>query len=538
MLTNPARTYDYQYDAVGKLTQDKRTDRGGSVVRTTIYVYDRVGNRTLRAEITASGTTTTAYTYDANDRLTQETSTAPTGTPVVTTYAWDANGSLISKTVGGTVTVYAWNSDKLLTAVKQGANEATAITFATFVYDADGNRIKKVEPGLNGQPDKVTTYVIDSSFGYPQVVMEIVAQGSAPTTTVYTWGNGLISQSRAGQENYFHADALGSERTLTNASGNVTDTYQYDAFGNIEGRTGTTSNAYRYTGEYFDDVINAQYNRARYLNLQTGRFLSQDNFAGDARSPATLNKYVYANGNPVSFTDPGGYMSLGELAVAQDIVGIAATYARSELSGFVFDRLASSLVNGLLGGSGANVPGNPAAAAFFTVLATTCLSGKKKCLLGSIPVLVTGATANGRPLLATSTHIAAALFGYGNTQSGGGVAPFLLTRKSPPFSRSWIKRSSRCNSFLGLTTGAVGRTPGLSCDEYPYASTTNGGLANYNLDRVSLAQTPSFEDAAQGGAISKFYGKAKVDPGKPFLNLAAPYLPFSFYIYNKVVHRF
>ena len=41
-------------------------------------------------------------------------------------------------------------------------------------------------------------------------------------------------------------------RALTNTTGAVTDTYDYDAFGNLIHSTGTTPNVYLYSGEQFD----------------------------------------------------------------------------------------------------------------------------------------------------------------------------------------------------------------------------------------------------------------------------------------------
>ena len=41
-------------------------------------------------------------------------------------------------------------------------------------------------------------------------------------------------------------------RQLTNASGAITDAYDYDAFGNLIYRSGTTPNDYLYSGEQLD----------------------------------------------------------------------------------------------------------------------------------------------------------------------------------------------------------------------------------------------------------------------------------------------
>lgn len=57
------------------------------------------------------------------------------------------------------------------------------------------------------------------------------------TQVVYTnerrrYGN-LISQRRGSDSHWYHFDAIGSTRELTNASAVITDTRQYDVWGQI-----------------------------------------------------------------------------------------------------------------------------------------------------------------------------------------------------------------------------------------------------------------------------------------------------------------
>ena len=90
---------------------------------------------------------------------------------------------------------------------------------------------------------------------------------------------------------------------LTDGNGNIVWNYAYDAFGNQKEtvNSGTEPyNPFRYTGEYFDAETGFIYLRARYMNPETGRFISED--------PACdgTNWYVYAGGNPVMLFDPSG----------------------------------------------------------------------------------------------------------------------------------------------------------------------------------------------------------------------------------------
>jgi RHS repeat-associated protein len=122
----------------------------------------------------------------------------------------------------------------------------------------------------------------------------------------YVYGLGLIEQERSGAKYFYHADGLGSTRFLTNESGSITDTYLYDAYGNIINSSGQTVNNYLYTGEQFDPNLREYYLRARYYNPSVGRFTGRDPFAGFLTEPLSLAKYSYVHGNPVNMTDPTG----------------------------------------------------------------------------------------------------------------------------------------------------------------------------------------------------------------------------------------
>jgi len=116
-------------------------------------------------------------------------------------------------------------------------------------------------------------------------------------------------------------------RFLTDSAGAVTDTYTYDAFGNLIERTGSTPNDYLYSGEQFDPNIGFYYLRARYLNPQSGRFQTMDSYEGEVFEPLSLHKYTYAHLNPVDNTDPSGHMVIQERIGVLVIIGIIAAIA-------------------------------------------------------------------------------------------------------------------------------------------------------------------------------------------------------------------
>ena len=70
-----------------------------------------------------------------------------------------------------------------------------------------------------------------------------------------------------------------------------------------------------YRGEQYDSDLSLYYLRARYYNPATGRFMSRDPLDGKAKIPASLHKYLYADGDPVNLLDPMGREVLVEYKV-------------------------------------------------------------------------------------------------------------------------------------------------------------------------------------------------------------------------------
>jgi RHS repeat-associated protein len=127
---------------------------------------------------------------------------------------------------------------------------------------------------------------------------------------------------------YYGLDGHGSVRFLTNASGVITDTYDYDAFGNLVSSTGTTFNNYLFAGEQFDPALGIYYNRARYYDQRQGRFWTADTWQGDPDSPISLHKYLYASANSVNGIDPSGNLTILEEEEEQaegQIIDVAPT---------------------------------------------------------------------------------------------------------------------------------------------------------------------------------------------------------------------
>jgi hypothetical protein len=103
----------------------------------------------------------------------------------------------------------------------------------------------------------------------------------------------------------------------------------------------------------------------------------------------------------------------------------------------------------------------------------------------SLPILVIDSTK--MPTIATHIRQAQAA-GY----------PSILTRTTIK-SQIESNRDAACGSFT--------RPPGKECDEYPFASTYEGGMGSGK--RASVMAVPPHEQRVQGGTLSAFYRKLK-----------------------------
>jgi len=157
----------------------------------------------------------------------------------------------------------------------------------------------------------ITRYLTDdnSLTGYSQVLEEL--NGGYGVQKRYVYGLNLISQTdtigTAGTQ-YYGYDGIGSIRLLTDMNGNVTDTYDYDAFGTIvySSHVAPGTNIYLFQGEQYDSDLGQYYLRSRYMNADIGRFWSMDSYEGEIEQPLTLQKYIFVSNNPINMIDPLG----------------------------------------------------------------------------------------------------------------------------------------------------------------------------------------------------------------------------------------
>ena len=126
-----------------------------------------------------------------------------------------------------------------------------------------------------------------------QVVSEDTEEGGI---TRYVYGGGLVASVKSGEINYYHSDRIGSNRLVSDSSGDIEKEFKSLPFGQEIKNEGV-----RYafaTGKELDES-DLHYFGARYYDSDLGRFTSVDPIAGN-------NPYAYVANNPLMFVDPDG----------------------------------------------------------------------------------------------------------------------------------------------------------------------------------------------------------------------------------------
>jgi LruC domain-containing protein/RHS repeat-associated protein len=316
------RTIDYGYDLRGRVTQITHSDPLGVAEAAFTYALDASGRRTQVTETVQGVTAVRTFAYDTAYRLTAES--GPYGT---LTYGYDAVGNRTSVTDSQGTTVFGYDAnDQLvsiggvprgydakgnLVSVGSGAqqttygydalNQLTSVslpngTTVSLGYDTRGNRISRTEAGLQ------TTFLVDETWELAEVLLE--RQGALQTPYVY--GHGLISAGGAGAQVFALGDAQ-SVRLLAGGTGALTgDSYDYDAFGQGVGSSGSTPMSAGFHGQWREGSTGLIYMRARHYEALAGRFLSRDTIPVDARDFVNRHPYSFPGADPVNKLDASG----------------------------------------------------------------------------------------------------------------------------------------------------------------------------------------------------------------------------------------
>ncbi|MEZ2228306.1 MAG: RHS repeat domain-containing protein [Microcoleus sp.] len=323
-ISNQDGATNYSYDKNGQLVA---ANSSNPVKPAEAYAYDANGNR-IAANTGVSNRRNLQYETDPQNQLRSDGQFS---------YAYDNEGNLIRKTeiATGKLQEYQWDYRNRLVAVVDKAAGGQETQRVEFTYDAFDRRItKKVG-------DKITDFVYDGQDVYADFVDNDGNGGTSPVLDRrYLHGPGtdqvLAQEDANGKVLWDLTDHLGSVSDLVDNSGAVQNHIIYDSFGNVLSQSNPdASSRYLFTGREFDRETGLQFNRARYYDPGTGKFLSEDPIGFDG---GDANLYGYVQNSSVNTTDPTGKTALAIplLALAAvAIVGIRTVVALGEaIKGF------------------------------------------------------------------------------------------------------------------------------------------------------------------------------------------------------------
>ncbi|GAA2904200.1 hypothetical protein Acy02nite_85600 [Actinoplanes cyaneus] len=257
---NGSGTNTYKYDWVNRLIG---YDNG---VTPVVYAYDKSGNRVQ------AGTKT--FEYDQRNQLTREISTG-------TSYEYSPRGTLTSTVTNGIET--KTTTDAFNQVITQGTKTGGTTTYS---YDGVG---RVILPNLTytGLGNDVAS---DGSTGYVRDVADDLVGVVSGTTQRYAWTD-------------VHSDVVGEFGAAgATLSGSVT----YDPWGKVVASGGMVGKL-GFQQEWTDQGTGKVNMHSRWYDPETGAFDTRDT-ANNNPSPdsGAANRFAYAEGNPLTNTDPSG----------------------------------------------------------------------------------------------------------------------------------------------------------------------------------------------------------------------------------------
>ena len=229
------------------------------------------------------------------------------------TYLYDANGNMTSD---GTK-CFEYNEANQLKKVKKCSDSQT---IAEYVYDHMGKRVVKKEYE-NGSLKRT---IFSPSDEYETV--KLASNGATQNTVYYKANDEVVAKKNPdGTKTFYHNDHLGSNSVLTNQAGTVVEKTSYEPYGEV--KSGGTKSKFGYTGQEKDNETGLNYYDSRYYDPHLQRFIQPDTWLPDVYDPQQLNRYSYANNNPLRYTDPSGHIAFLAIPLAYWVGAALATAA-------------------------------------------------------------------------------------------------------------------------------------------------------------------------------------------------------------------
>lgn len=266
-----------------------------------------------------------SYRYDERGNLVERTQDG-----IRSKYEWDAFNRMIRATTWHGVTTFAYDPLGRRIAKHSGAMEGTAFReIARAIYGWDGDTLALESSAHRGHAAGEFTvhYVYERDSFVP--LLQATRRGAlrlAPTTDVKAlmagndgkydialdplWNGEYEHEAEPFNKEeiaFYQCDHLGTPQELTDCDSKVAWSAQYKAWGQAKETISEAAykagirNPIRFQGQYFDDETGLHYNRHRYYDPVSARFVSKDPIG----LLGGINTHAYAP-NPVQWADPLG----------------------------------------------------------------------------------------------------------------------------------------------------------------------------------------------------------------------------------------
>ena len=224
--------------------------------------------------------------------------------PVVAqTHFFDDNGNLIRE---NNARHFEWDYADRMRVFRTQTENAEPTVHAHYLYDASGQRVKKLVRKQGGQIE-VTVY-IDGIFEYQRIVQGGVTREN---NTLHVMDDqSRIALMRLGNPfpddttpavKYHLGDHLGSSSVVVDEAGSWLNREEYTPYG--ETSFGSFARKrYRFTGKERDEESGLNYHGARYYATWIGKWISCDPIGVGGG----LNLYAYVKDNPMMLLDTTG----------------------------------------------------------------------------------------------------------------------------------------------------------------------------------------------------------------------------------------
>ncbi|HEU4713467.1 MAG TPA: SpvB/TcaC N-terminal domain-containing protein [Pyrinomonadaceae bacterium] len=299
LLSATGREGDVPPDPSPWSEQPRSTDPTRARAYTERYRYDDVGNVQLLEHRNDAGGFTREFTLatDSNRLRSMKIGSDPFD------YTFDANGNMRSETSSRH---FEWNhADQMKTFRTQTAGAEPSV-YAQYLYDADGQRVKKLVRKQSGMVE--VTHYVDDVFEHHR--WSSPAQAGENNHVHVMNDKQRIALVRLGPTHpadggaavQFHlGDHLGSSSVVIDGSGALTNREEFTPYG--ETSFGSfAKKRYRFTGMERDEESGLSHHGARYYAPWLLRWLSSDPIG----VKGGVNAFLYAAANPLRFVDING----------------------------------------------------------------------------------------------------------------------------------------------------------------------------------------------------------------------------------------